>query len=146
MPNNDGNIVKRTEQYIANISFDDDLDVAMVEQVGTSSGTDLNRRKVNTDGSTDNNLTKVGGTALTLGQKTSVASIPVVLPSDQTISVNSTGENALVTDPFDYISLSNYSGANPGTITFKSGGSAGTTVATLTLVYSGDNVTSITKA
>lgn len=54
-------------------------------------------------------------------------------------------QNALVTGNFDFIGFSNYSGANPQTIEFKSGGSGGTTIATLSLVYSGDNVTSITK-
>lgn len=34
-----------------------------------------------------NNITQVGGSAVTLGQKTSANSIPVVLPSDQTVSV-----------------------------------------------------------
>jgi hypothetical protein len=35
------------------------------------------------------NLTQVGGSAITLGQKTMANSIPVVLPSDQTITVTS---------------------------------------------------------
>lgn len=35
------------------------------------------------------NLSQVGGSAITLGQKTSANSIPVVLPSDQTITVTS---------------------------------------------------------
>lgn len=40
---------------------------------------------------TSSNISQYGGATTTLGQKTSAASIPVVLPSDQTISVNSTG-------------------------------------------------------
>jgi hypothetical protein len=40
-------------------------------------------------GGLDNvNLTEVGGTAITLGQKTESASIPVVLPSDQTVPIS----------------------------------------------------------
>jgi hypothetical protein len=54
--------------------------------------------------------------------------------------------SGLVTAPFDYIALSNYDvNNNPGTITYKSGGAGGTTVATLTLAYSGANLTSVTK-
>lgn len=48
--------------------------------------------------------------------------------------------------PYDYVSLTNYSGTNPQTITYKVGGASGTTVATLTLTYDGSgNLTSITK-
>lgn len=47
----------------------------------------------------------------------------------------------------DYISLSNYSGTNPGTVVFKNGGASGQTVATLTLTYDGNsNLTSVTKS
>lgn len=45
----------------------------------------------------------------------------------------------------DYISLS-YTGANLTTVVYKSGGSGGTTVATLTLAYSGSDLTSVTKS
>lgn len=40
-------------------------------------------------GAVDSNITKVSGASITLGQKTSASSIPVVLPSDQTITVGS---------------------------------------------------------
>ena len=51
----------------------------------------------------------------------------------------------LVPDAYDYISLS-YTGSNLTGVVFKTGGSGGTTVATLTLVYDGsDNLTSVTK-
>jgi hypothetical protein len=47
----------------------------------------------------------------------------------------------------DYVSLSSYSGANPGTIVFKNGGAAGQTVATLTLTYDGNgNLLTVTKS
>jgi len=47
--------------------------------------------------------------------------------------------------PHDYVSFA-YTGSNPTTITYKSGGSGGATVAVLTLTYDGsNNVTSITK-
>jgi hypothetical protein len=46
----------------------------------------------------------------------------------------------------DYISLS-YTGANLTGVVYKTGGSGGTTVATLTLVYDGnDNIISVTKS
>lgn len=46
---------------------------------------------------------------------------------------------------YDYISLS-YTGSNLTTVVFKSGGAGGTTVATLTLGYSGSTLTSVTKS
>jgi hypothetical protein len=46
----------------------------------------------------------------------------------------------------DYIDLS-YTGSNLTGVVYKTGGSGGTTVATLTLVYDGnDNLTSVTKS
>lgn len=45
---------------------------------------------------------------------------------------------------YDYISLG-YTGSNLTTVVYKTGGSGGTTVATLTLGYSGSTLTSITK-
>jgi hypothetical protein len=46
----------------------------------------------------------------------------------------------------DYISLT-YTGSNLTGVVYKTGGSGGTTVATLTLAYDGsDNLTSVTKS
>lgn len=46
----------------------------------------------------------------------------------------------------DYISMS-YTGANLTSVVYKTGGSGGTTVATLTLAYDGSsNLTSVTKS
>lgn len=46
----------------------------------------------------------------------------------------------------DYIALS-YTGSNLTGVVYKSGGSSGTTVATLTLAYDGNsNLTSVTKS
>jgi hypothetical protein len=47
--------------------------------------------------------------------------------------------------PNDFISLS-YTGANLTGVVYKTGGSGGTTVATLTLAYSGSNLISVTKS
>jgi hypothetical protein len=46
--------------------------------------------------------------------------------------------------PFDYISLS-YTGDNLTGVVYKTGGSGGTTVATLTLTYTGSVLDTITK-
>lgn len=50
----------------------------------------------------------------------------------------------LVTEPYDYISFS-YTNNDLNQLVFKSGGTTGTVVATLTLGYTGSNLTSITK-
>lgn len=52
--------------------------------------------------------------------------------------------NSLVPSVYDYIDLS-YTGDNLTGVVFKTGGSGGTTVSTLTLAYSGSNLTSVTK-
>jgi hypothetical protein len=46
---------------------------------------------------------------------------------------------------YDYIALS-YTGDNLTGVVYKTGGSGGTTVATLVLAYSGSNLTSVTKS
>ncbi len=52
--------------------------------------------------------------------------------------------NSLVPSKYDYISLG-YTGSNLTTVIFKNGGSGGTTVATLTLAYTGSQLDSVTK-
>lgn len=52
--------------------------------------------------------------------------------------------NSLVPAAYDYISLG-YTGSNLTTVVFKTGGSGGTTVATLTLAYTGSQLDSVTK-
>jgi len=47
--------------------------------------------------------------------------------------------------PNDYISLS-YTSGNLTSVVYKSGGASGTTVATLTLAYSGSDLVSVTKS
>ena len=66
--------------------------------------------------------------------------------SNPAVRVIDSVANALVPSRYDYVALSNYSGSNPQTIVFKNGGALGATVATLTLTYSGDNLTSVTKS
>lgn len=50
----------------------------------------------------------------------------------------------LVNEPHDYISLG-YTGSNLTSVLFKSGGSGGTLVATLTLAYTGSQLDSVTR-
>jgi hypothetical protein len=57
----------------------------------------------------------------------------------------------LVTEPYDYIATTYVAAGNGAgqieTVTYKSGGAGGTTVATLTLAYDGsDRLTSVTKS
>ena len=66
------------------------------------------------------------------------------------IKVNANGEmgtiDGLSIPEHDYIGMA-YTGSNLTTVTYKTGGSGGTTVATLTLAYDGsDNLTSVTKS
>lgn len=53
-------------------------------------------------------------------------------------------DSGLVPDTYDYISLS-YTGDNLTGVVYKTGGSGGTTVATLTLTYSGSDLTSVSR-
>lgn len=52
----------------------------------------------------------------------------------------------LVTAAYDYISIPSYdANNNPLTIIYKSGGASGTTVATLTITYSGTLISSVAR-
>lgn len=70
--------------------------------------------------------------------------LKIVDNGDSTYSIASVNISALVPKVYDYISLS-YTGDNITGVVYKTGGSGGTTVATLTLTYSGSNVTSVTR-
>lgn len=68
-----------------------------------------------------------------------------------TSALQTTGNNflnaiaGLVPSAYDYINIT-YTGLNPTTVVYKTGGSGGTTVATLTLTYDGNNnVLTVTK-
>ena len=52
--------------------------------------------------------------------------------------------NTLVPEVYDYVDLS-YTGVNLTSVVYKTGGSSGTTVATLTLAYTGAVLISVTK-
>ena len=53
-------------------------------------------------------------------------------------------KNKLVPEYYDYISLT-YTGDNLTTVDFKTGGSGGSTVASLALAYTGSTLDSVTK-
>lgn len=98
--------------------------------------------------------TAIGDISGIVGQQTMANSIPVVIASNQNLiatSANQTTANgylqalsALTPSVYDYISLS-YTGTNLTGVVFKTGGSGGTTVSTLTLAYTGSTLTSVTK-
>ena len=103
------------------------------------------------------NISKIGGSALSIGQQLSAASIPVVLPAAQITTLTPpaaiTGfstETTLNKIPglsipiHDYIE-NTYTGDNLTTVIYKLGGSGGSIVATLTLTYSGSNILTVTK-
>lgn len=63
---------------------------------------------------------------------------------NSSLNVTSLG-GALITVPYDYLAMT-YSGSNLTIVQYYSGGAGGTLVGTLTLAYSGSNITSITKS
>ncbi len=75
----------------------------------------------------------------------SLASIDGKVATETTLAAFSAKTaGALVPSAYDYISLG-YTGTNLTTAVFKSGGSGGSTVATLTLAYTGSQLDSVTK-
>lgn len=66
-----------------------------------------------------------------------------IVDSNGRLAVMNFGQ--LVPKEYDYISLG-YTGSNLTTVVYKTGGSGGTTQATLTLGYSGSTLTSVTKS
>ena len=82
-PSNDGNIVKRTSQYLDNLGHDDATGGKGVALYGTPDGTNIYRLKVNSDGSL--NVTGLSVTASTLAKPTDAYSISNI-ESDATYS------------------------------------------------------------
>lgn len=124
-----------------NLNQEDDAIVTKSQIVGFTTGggggTDLINVKVNPSG------------ALTVDATISASALPT---GAATSALQTTGNGylqaiaGLTPSAFDYISLS-YTGSNLTGVVYKSGGSGGTTVATLTLAYDGSgNLTSVTKS
>ena len=65
-----------------------------------------------------------------------------IVPVDGSGNVVNLG--GLVPEKYDYIILG-YTGFNMTSVVYKTGGSGGTTVATITLTYSGAQILTITK-
>ena len=78
----------------------------------------------------------VASSALPTGASTA-ANQALVIGELQTI-------NSLVPDTYDYIALT-YTSDNLTGVVFKTGGSGGTTISTLTLAYTGTVLDSVTK-
>ena len=97
--------------------------------------------KVNEDGSIDVNTTgidvQIGAVELKDGSTDTRAAVD----SDGNLHVSI--YNSLVPEIFDYIAITYVSGGNGDgeveTVTYKTGGSSGTTQATLTLAYDANN-------
>ena len=70
--------------------------------------------------------------------------LKIIDNGDGTYSIAVSAFNSLVPASYDYISLT-YTGDNLTGVVYKTGGSGGTTIATLTLAYSGSTLTSVTK-
>lgn len=75
--------------------------------------------------------------------KVAIASDDQIVSSTNPLSVLNFG--VLVPKIYDYIALT-YTDNNPTTVVYKTGGASGTTQATLTITYSGDNISTITRS
>lgn len=85
-----------------------------------------------------------------LGVSTADGTTPLPLEVDPTsgeLQISGAGGGLLSNVTYDYVAMSNADGnGNYQTIVYKSGGSGGTTKATLTITYDGNsNITSITR-
>lgn len=89
---------------------------------------------------------QVGGVTLVpLDLNTTNAILTVQSADVSAIKSSSASLAGMAIPPNDYISLG-YTGSNLTSVVYKTGGSSGTTVATLTLAYSGSNLISVTKS
>jgi hypothetical protein len=110
----------------------------------TSSGVKL---PVNVD---NNGRIVISGTVSSIGNVETIlntqTAIETAMAADLALTKTSAASIAGMAIPAnDYISLG-YTGSNLTSVVYKSGGSSGTTVATLTLAYSGSNLVSVTKS
>lgn len=78
-----------------------------------------------------------------LGRAAASASVPQVLATEDAATLASIA--GLAIPAHDYVGLT-YTGDNLTGVVYKTGGSGGTTVGTLTLAYSGAVLTSVTKS
>jgi len=79
----------------------------------------------------------------TLGQQTVANSVSTALATEQAATLGSIA--GISVPAHDYVALG-YTGDNLTTVVYKTGGSGGTTVATLTLAYTGARLDSVTRS
>lgn len=117
------------------IVSEDDAELTKSVIIGqtTAGGGGYVNVKVNPSGAL---AVSVGDSSLPTGASTSAL--------QTTANTYLSGIAGLTPTAYDYISLS-YTGDNLTGVVFKTGGSGGTTIATLTLVYSGSQLSSVTK-
>ena len=112
----------------------------------TLNAEDIEIGAVEIKNSTDDTRATVGANGLYVDVRTSA--IPTGASTSAKQDTQTTllqGIAGMIPSAYDYTSLS-YTGSNLTGVVFKSGGSGGTTVSTLTLAYDGDNnLTSVTK-
>jgi len=92
----------------------------------------------------------ISGTVSSIGNVETIlntqTAIETAMAADLALTKSSASSIAGMAIPAnDYMAL-NYTGSNLTSIVYKSGGASGTTVATLTLAYSGSNLVSVTKS
>jgi hypothetical protein len=97
--------------------------------------------KVNVEASVDADLAQIES------QLNTIIGIETPQAADvANINTNTASIAGLQIPPYNYVSCS-YTGSNLTGVVYKTGGSGGTTVATLTLTYDGsNNLTSVTKS
>jgi len=78
-----------------------------------------------------------------LGQQTVANSVSTALATEQAATLGSIA--GISVPAHDYVALG-YTGDNLTTVVYKTGGSGGTTVATLTLAYTGARLDSVTRS
>jgi hypothetical protein len=100
---------------------------------GTSSNGAINVNLAGSVSEIDTNLTQIGGANVTLGQKTTSNSFPVVIASDQS-PIETLEQTGLVPFEYDYLAAA-YPDADTEVYTYYTGGSGGTLIATITVNY-----------
>lgn len=88
-------------------------------------------------------LSTLIGRTPALGRAAAAASVPQALSTEDAATLQSIA--GLTIPAHDYVGLT-YTGDNLTGVVYKTGGSGGTTVGTLTLAYSGSNLTSVTRS
>ena len=91
------------------------------------------------------NVTKGSGAVDSNTQRVTLASDGPGVANLTTIATNTSRVPGFSLPAYDYISMS-YTSGNVTGVVYKTGGASGTTVATLTLAYSGSDLASVTKS